>query len=120
MRKKTISYLADTWFWYLLYLFPVVAYLFYFFADGYTTTTFVTFMTNNLGFVFDSTNVVFTTVQSLFGSDGVLPLWSADSTAITIMVTWFVTVFLVHLAVDFILFIPRLAHKYLNYFYQGD
>ena len=77
-------------------------------------------MSDNLGFLFDNTNIVFTTVQDLFGSSGVLPLWTADSTGIALIVTWFVTVFVVHLAVDFILFIPRLCHKFMGKCYQED
>lgn len=113
-------FFADTFFWYLLYLFPVLAYLVYYFAEGYTSATFAGFMSQNLGFVFDSSNIIFVTIQDLFGSSGVLPLWSTDSTGITLIVTWFVTVFVVHLAVDFILFIPRLCHKFMDKCYQGD
>lgn len=120
MRKRTVNHLADTLFWYLLYLFPVLAYLVYYTADGYTAATFATFMSNNLGFVFDSSNVVFNTIQDLFSSSGVLPLWSAESTGITLIVTWFVTVFVVHLVVDVILFIPRLCHKYMGKCYQEE
>lgn len=120
MRKKTITHLADTFFWYLLYLFPVLAYLVYYLADGYTTVTFASFMSQHLGFIFDSSNIIFVTVQDLFGSTGVLPLWTVDSTGIALIVTWFVTVFVVHLATDFILFIPRFCHKLMNKAYQGD
>lgn len=120
MRKRNISFFADTFFWYLLYLFPVLAYLFYYNADGYFSATFATFMSDNLGFVFDNTNIIYTTIQDLFGSSGVLPLWTVDSTGISLIVTWFVTVFVVHLVVDFILFIPRLCHKFMDKFYQGD
>lgn len=120
MRQKTISHLADTMFWYLLYLFPVLAFLIYYLSEGFTAVTFATFMSKNLGFLFDNSNIIFNTVQSLFGSDGVLPLWTADSTGISLIVTWFVTVFVTHLAVDFILFVPRLCHKYMNKAFQGD
>lgn len=120
MRKRSISYFADTWFWYVLYALPVLCYLFFYLAHGADCVPFATFMSDNLGFVFDSQNIVFTTIQDLFGSAGVLPLFSSDSTALSLIVTWFVTVFLVHLAIDFILFIPWFAHRFLGECYMGE
>lgn len=116
MRKRTISTLADTLFWYILYALPVLAYLVT--LIHFPAVPIATYFTDNLGFVFSDTNPIFTALSQLFGSDGLLPFFANDS-FITI-VTWFCTVFVVHLAVDVVLFIPRFCHKLINKATQGD
>lgn len=37
-----------------------------------------------------------------------------------VTLSWYITVFLLRLCMDFILFIPRLAHKWLHSAYGGD
>lgn len=116
MRKRSVSHVADTVFWYLLYLLPVVMYLFN--ALRHDTTDFVTFMTSTLGFAFTASNPVLTALSDIFGTGGLLPLFSSDG-AIYIA-TWFCSMLIVHLLVDFVLFIPRLCHKWLSKATQGD
>lgn len=116
MRKRNVDHIADTVFWYLLYSLPFLAYLFMFFTAN--SVPFTQFFTDNLGFVFSSSNPVFSALSQLFGSDGVLPLFANDS--FIIIATWFISVFVVHLAVDIILFIPRFCHKFLSKSTQGD
>lgn len=116
MRKRTVKYLADTIFWYLVYFLPVACFLI-FLATGKDNINFSSFF-NELGFEFVSSNVIYDSLSSLFGVGGVLPIFT-DSTPFIIF-TWFIGTFLIHLAVDFLLFIPRLAHKYMNTFTQGD
>ena len=116
MRKRTINYLADTMFWYLLYLLPVVAFLLYIVASGNYLSIIEFF--DLIGFSFVNDNIIVSTLSSIFGAEGVLPFFSNDVPFI--IGSWFVGVFLCHLAVDFILFIPRLCHKWFNHFYQGD
>ena len=116
MRKRTINYLADTIFWYLLYFFPVIAYLFFILAEPSSGTAIISLSSffQSLGISFFTDNIILTVLTDLFGSSGVLPLF-ADNTALYFF-AWFACVMLVHLAIDFILFIPRLAHKWLNVF----
>lgn len=119
MRKKTVDHCADTLFWYLLYLFPVLGYMLYLFVEPGTGATLLSFETfcSNIGVSFFTDNIVLSSLTSIFGVEGVLPLF--NSSAPFIMFTWFVCVFIAHLAVDFLLFIPRLAHKWLRGFYDG-
>lgn len=121
MRKKTVNHVADTIFWYLIYFLPVIAFLLYMLAEPAsglgTVATFENFLTT-IGFSFVTDNIVYTTLSSLFGVGGVLPLFSTS--APIFIFTWFVSVFICHLAVDFLLFIPRLAHKYMKKFTQGE
>ena len=63
-------------------------------------------------------NIIFTTLSDIFGTGGVLPFF--QSTDLIIFFTYYICVYLLHLLVDFVIFIPRLAHKWLNHFTQGD
>lgn len=65
-----------------------------------------------LQFAFTADNVVYVALTALLGADGIVPLFSTN--APLLMVTWFASMVLVHLFVDFIVFIPRLAHKWLG------
>lgn len=120
MRKRTISNLADTIFWYLVYLLPVIGYLLYLIAEPSSGTSLVSFESffTNIGLGLVSDNVVVSTLKDIFGTGGVLPLFTTDTPFI--IFGWFVCTFITHLAVDFLLFIPRLAHKWMNKFTQGD
>lgn len=121
MRKKTVNHLADTIFWYILYFLPVICYLIYMLNEpgqgNISVVNMETFFTSiGLGFVAD--NVIVSTLTSIFGVGGVFPIFSTNTPFI--IFTWFIGVYITHLAVDFILFIPRLAHKFMNKFTQGD
>lgn len=116
MRKRNVNFLADTIFWYLIYFLPVVAWLIYLFAEPSSSTTLVDFGTfmSNIGFGFVNDNIIISSLSGLFGANGVLPIFSS-STPLLIF-TWFICAIICHLAVDFLVFIPRLAHKWLNAF----
>lgn len=120
MRKRTISNFADTIFWYLVYMLPLIAYLLYLIAEPASGTSLVSFTSffDVIGIGFVSDNIVITALKDLFGAGGILPLFSSDVPFI--IFGWFICTFICHLAVDFILFIPRLCHKFFNKFYQGD
>lgn len=120
MRQRTVNHVADTIFWYLIYFLPVIAYLLFILAEPSTGTTAVDMISffNNVGFTFNDTNIIFSTLTSIFGSGGVLPLFTTNT--VIYILTWFVSVFLCHLLVDFVLFIPRLCHKFMKKFTQGD
>lgn len=120
MRKRTINNLADTIFWYLIYMLPVVGYLLYLIAEPSSGTTLVSFSSffTNVGIGFVSDNIVVNTLKDIFGVGGVLSLFATDTPFI--IFGWFVCTYITHLAVDFLLFIPRLAHKWMNSFTQGD
>lgn len=120
MRKRNVKFLADIIFWYLLYFLPVICYLLYLFAEPACGTQIVDLGTffDNIGIVLVQDNVVSVSLRSIFGVDGILPFFATDF-AIDIF-SWFICVYITHLAVDFLLFIPRLAHKYMDKFTQGD
>lgn len=120
MRKRTINHLADTIFWYLLYFFPVIAYLLFLFVEPGTATSIVDLPTffNQVGFGIVTDNVIINALRDIFGANGILPFFNTDMPLL--IFTWYITVFITHLAVDFILFIPRLCHKWMKSFTQGE
>lgn len=67
---------------------------------------------------FTENNFIYNTITSVFGENGVFNL--ALDNGIYLYFSWFIGVYLMHLFVDFILFIPRLCHKWLKGFTQGD
>lgn len=116
LRKKTISNLADHIFWLIVGLMPLILYALQFLAYKLTAVssdlpTFLDYMHN---FGLSTTSVCYTALQELFGSTGVLPLFVSGDNAVVLFLSYFVTVQIVHLAVDFLLFIPRLSHKWLE------
>lgn len=121
MRKKTVNHLADTIFWYVLYFMPVICYLLYLFAEPATGTvsaiSFTSFI-ENIGFGFVSDNIIITSLKDIFYTGGIFPIFSTDMPFI--IFSWFIGVYIAHLAVDFLLFIPRLCHKWLKQFTQGE
>lgn len=120
MRKKTVNHIADAVFWYIIYFLPVMLYLLYMFTEpsqGGSAVPFLQYF-DNVGFGFVSNNLLIDTMRSIFGINGVLPLFSTDLPFF--IMGWFMSMVVLHLAVDFVLFIPRLAHKWLNYFTKGD
>lgn len=122
MRKRNISYLADTLIWTLIYLLPILLFAFSFFAYKLTTAVdfdFAVFIQNNFHIL--DTNVIYVSLVDLFGSAGQLPLFDTSSVnSILLYFTYFIICNIAHLAVDFLLFIPRLAHKFLGDITEGD
>lgn len=123
MRKRTIKTVADTIFWYALYFLPVLAYLLFMVSSKDGTTDWMDFIyldsfLSRFGEM-DLTNPVGDALYYMFdGADGLIPIFHDMS--IYFIFTWYVFVYLIHLMVDFILFIPRLAHNWMNKFTRGD
>lgn len=140
MRKRTISKVADTVFWYALYFLPIILTLLQSFRifDGMTFEDwqyisnnsamtdypFMRLLGDNLeGLGFSVDNPITSSLYDIFGAfDGIMPVFSEGAFGCIVgFFSWFISVYLCHLMVDFILFIPRLAHKWLKKGYQeGD
>ena len=122
MRKRTIANIVDSAFWFLVSILPLALYLitclsYKLQSSTDTLTAFLPFM-KNLGLM--DSGLIYNSLSDLFGSSGILPLFSADNNAILVFLSYFVSVEIVHLAVDFLLFIPRIGHKYMNTFTQNE
>lgn len=117
MRKRTITNIADTIFWYSLYFLPVLVYVLSIISpNGITGATldFAVFIENYP--VFTNYNIIYTTLVEIFGVNGVMPLLG---NSVLLVFSWFVSVYIIHLAVDFLLFIPKLCHKFMNDYTEG-
>ena len=144
MRKKTIKFGLDNIFWYIIYLLPIIitvcVCLGAFQGDWYQAwydldadLTGQPFrgvlgqVLEDFQFIFDadvdSVNPIFAVLCRVFtfrGEQGnILPVFG-DISPLLGYIAYFISVYLIHLMVDFVLFIPRLAHKWLNYFTQSE
>ena len=119
MRKKTVNHLCDNVFWYIVYMLPMLVYVVQYFYGGanpnYVVRDFTAIMQE---FSITSVNIIADVMENIFGANGIMPLF--QSPAILQFFAYFASCLIAHLAVDFVLFIPRLCHKWLNKFYQGD
>ena len=114
MRKKTLSNIADELFWFIVAILPILFYtgqfLYYKFDDpSVVIPSFYQFL-SQFGVLTDS--VIYTVMSDIFGNGGAFPLFDADS-SILLYLSYFIIVMIVHVAVDVLLFIPRLSHKWL-------
>lgn len=115
MRKRTIKCLCDSIFWHLIYLLPLILIALVFVQSGTFVNLSSAFQTLGLNVI--TTNPIYTALVDLFGSTGVIPLF--EGTAIIEFLSYFVSVYLLHMSIDFLLFIPRLAMGWLDNLYTG-
>ncbi|MBE5757327.1 MAG: hypothetical protein E7345_00135 [Clostridiales bacterium] len=115
MRKRTIKRLADTIFWYALYFLPVLILIL---MSLHNPITSLSSVISTLGLDILNDSVIYTTLNSVVGAGGILPLFSSPD--ILIFFTYYICVYILHLLVDIVIFIPKIAHKWLNTFTQGD
>lgn len=115
MRKKTLKCLFDNILWYMVYMLPLLLLLIHWFKTG-DVSLINAMSSSGLGIFAD--NPIYTSLLSIFGEDGILPLFaSADVVAYC---SYFVSTFIIHLFVDFLLFVPRLAHKWMSWLGGDD
>lgn len=73
---------------------------------------------NSMGFEFATDNIIVNSLADIFGTGGIMPMFDNDTPFI--IFAWFIGVYLLHLLVDFLLFIPRIAHKWMKDCTGGD
>ena len=110
MSKKKISWLFDLLYYAAFVLIPIVAYIIH--QNHFDNVTLISFF-NEFGI--NDSSVIFTCFTQMFGTTGFLPLM-ADSSVMFYIFTYMSIVVLMHLVFDFVMFIPKLAHKCLTYF----
>lgn len=71
-----------------------------------------------MGFKLFENNQIYINLGEIFGIDGIMPLFSNSD--VLMYMSYFVCVYLIHIFIDFLLFIPKIAHKWLNKLYGGD
>nr|DAF03878.1 MAG TPA: hypothetical protein [Inoviridae sp.] len=129
MRMKTVgntrfSYKLDKIFWFIISFFPLFSWLIYLFSfSGYNESplTFFAWIEQNFGFLGQITNsVIYSTFYQIFSITSVNSLFPVLSTSLMAFFTYLITVEIVHVIYDVIVFIPRLAHKWISKAVQDD
>ena len=122
MRKRTISFTADTVFWYVLYFLPVIGYLLFMFIhpSGTNAVLPISFADYcaTAGFGVVAENTLYTALYEIFGTGGIMPMFSSPT--VFICMSWYVSMFMIHIFVDFVLLLPRLLHKMYDKVTKGD
>lgn len=111
MRKSNFDYYLDGLFWTVLYALPFLAWIVAL-RGGYQSDL-PSFMVAS---DFAEANFVFNSLKSVFGAGGTLVLFSDN---LLYMFSWFINCVIIHIMVDVLLFIPRLAHHWLAHFTSG-
>lgn len=122
MRKKTIKFISDKLLWLLAMLIPLIYCLVVniHYTETHTPISILEIFTNaEYGFAIANNNLILTTINDLFGSAGVLPLWTADS-FVPYFITYLSIIVLVQLAYDVLMFVPKIAHKWLHTWTQDE
>lgn len=118
------SYKLDKIFWFIISFFPLFSWLIYLFSfSGYATSplTFYAWLDQCFGFMGQiQKSAIYSTFFQLFSITSVDSLFPALSTSLMAFFTYLVTVEIVHIVYDVMLFIPRLAHKWISKAVQDD
>lgn len=119
--KNRFSYKLDKIFWWIVALAPLFCYFLYvpfksISGDPVSVAGFL--LDNFLSYTVFGNNPIWVAFYRIFSKDGVFPLFG-DERAMYIFF-WFISVELVHLFFDVIVFIPRLAHKWISKAVQDD
>lgn len=139
MRKRNCDKLFDNILWYTIYLFPIIYALVvsysslrsFTYADwlavdgnsiGYSDMAFWSNLLHVCKVMGVNDGSFFTVVFTTFGNIPLgfnLPMFGSSS-SICYYLSYFCSVYILHLVVDFLLFIPRLCHKWMNAFTRSD
>lgn len=116
MRKKTVDHLATTIFWYIIYFLPVVLFLIYLVqypVDMSRPLSYEVFLTDVMGLNY--VGIIPETLLSVF--DGRFGINLPNTLLFTLI--WYIYGVVAHLAVDFLLFIPKFALKLMHNYTEG-
>ena len=130
MKKKTCLILIDRIFWAIILLLPILYWLFtpigYSIGGGTALSGLSGNSINMVGFSdvlgnfgISTSSFIYGVLNDTFGENGVVPFFSSNS-ALILYFTYFISIEILHLLVDFLVFIPRLSHKWLNYLTRAD
>lgn len=125
--KKTTSRFAfklDKIFWFIISFFPLFSWLLYLFSfSSYTTSpiSFYAWLNQYFGFMGQiEQSVIYSTLYRLFSLLSVDSLFPVLSSSLLAFFTYLVSIEIVHVVYDVIVFIPRLSHKWISKAVQDD
>lgn len=121
--KNRFGYKLDKLFWWIVTLFPIFAYLFFLITASLNQVTseitFAIFLNERLGIFQSMNSTISIPFYRIFGPNGIIPMFSNNSGLIQLF-SYFVSVEVLHVLFDIIVFIPRLAHKWISKAVQDD
>lgn len=111
----------DKIFWFFIAFAPLIFYALYLVAHFKQSEyfSFYVFLSNYLGLYFSSNNVFSSVFSSILGPSGIFPVFSSQSGWL-VLFSYLATVEVVHALFDVVVFIPRLAHKWISKAVQDD
>jgi hypothetical protein len=114
MTKKKISHICDKLFWGFLMILPLLVYLVYIIKNGNIYPLEQVF--TDFGFGIDTSSIIYQTFTSIFGvvtgSTANIPAFLSNG--VILYITYIVLIEIIHLIVDILLYIPRIAMKFLD------
>lgn len=115
MRKKTVNHIAKSIVWHCLFIMPLLLVLIS--LIHFDLATVFAWVDSNLPQL--SSNIIFSSLEALFGSEGILPFAVGSFRYVLYFATYYIFIVLMRLAVEFLTFIPKLACKWLGSFTGG-
>lgn len=109
MRQKTISFIFDKIMWYILYFLPIIIMIV---TSINGTPTDIVGTLELLGISPSTNNVIYTTLTTIFGGDGIIELF-IDS-GLFMYLTYFVSCYICHFVIDLSLFVLKLSRKFID------
>lgn len=125
MRKRTCNKFFDVLMWTTIYMLPIFIFLIMNYAPNLASQTgeygFNAYPLADIvrDFFGLGTNLFSDTLVSLFGGDGILPLFNYDD-GVFVYLAYLLSVNILHIFVDIILALPRFCHKFLDKFTQDE
>lgn len=119
--KTRFSFKLDKLFWWIVAFAPLFCYFLYVpykSISGEPKSVALFLLDNFLSDVAFSANPIWTAFYQIFSKNGVFPLFGSEGALYIFF--WFISVELIHLFFDVIVFIPRLAHKWISKAVQDD
>lgn len=117
--KNRFGYKLDKLFWFLVVSAPLIGWLFSCFHDS-SISNFSSFMQQYFSVIVDGQNPIASVFYRLFGDvSTIFPLVGADQGILRFLI-YASTMEVLHVCFDVIVFIPRLAHKWISKAVQDD
>lgn len=119
MRKRTISHISKTVCWGIVAWLPILGYLATILGHGDN----VPILTYLADYTVNAANPIYTMLQGFFGNgvDSVMPLFgNANADAFLAVFAWYMSVYLVRLACEFVLFLPKTILKLIEGFTNDE
>ena len=123
--KNRFAYRLDKIFWFIIQMLPLLSWFIYCFSITRSSENsfwvFDRFLIEVFGIGNFDGNVIYQGLSKVFQySVSIVPEVAFLSESLTALFSWFAMIEVLHLCFDMLLFIPRLAHKWLSKAVQDD